>query len=247
MFLYHISLPSVTPFTAAFTSIFSSDLKLKTLQSCRRLAKTRPHPRHNTRAAISSPRFGCSPWIVLLCFIASTETSHWIAALYSVTDSTQHYPAFRETASLNISPLRWEEKPGRGWRREECFLFIFAEPESAWFSPPDSISAMEASRPTPRSGTSQDNSGCRRLPQADYLGWSRLEIGVILLVPVSGRWLRFIPLFWEFTLSSDCSGARLRQDFVRGERPVHSLEMWHHPRKQQDLKTAASICQEDFF
>lgn len=189
------------------------------------MSKTRPHPRHNARAAISSPRFGCSTWIVLLCFTASTETSHWIATLYSVTDGTQYYPAFCKTASLNISPVHREEKPGQGWKREHCFLFIFAEPESVLFSPQTSTSAVVAlvqnrSRVHRRSTVAVTR--CRGLMQADYLGWSRLETGAILLVYASERRLWFIPLSWKFTLSINYSGARLCQDFVRGK----MLTLW---------------------
>lgn len=213
------------------------------------MSKTRPHPQHNARAAISSPRFGCSTWIVLLCFMAWTETSHWIATLYLVTDSTQYYPAFCKTASLNISPVHWEEKPGQDWKREHCFLFIFAEPESVLFSPQTSTSAVVAlvqncSRVHRRSTVAVIR--CHGLMQADYLGWSRLETGAILLVYASERWLWFIPLSWKFTLSINYSGARLCQDFVWGKMLIHSLKMWHHPRNQQDPKPAASICQADF-
>lgn len=73
--------------------------------------------------------------------MASTETSPWIAALYSVSDSTQYYPAFSKTASVSVSPVHWEEKPGRGWRREKYFLFNFAGPESVLFRPQTCTSA----------------------------------------------------------------------------------------------------------
>ena len=151
--------------------------------------------------------------------MASTETSHWIAALYSVTDSTQYYPAFCKTASLNISPVHSEEKPGQGWKREWCFLFIFAEPESVLFSSQISTSAAVAlvqnhNRVHRRSAVAVTR--CHGLMQADDLGWSRLETGVILLVYASERWLWFISLSWKFTLSIDYSGARLCQDFIGG-------------------------------
>lgn len=181
--------------------------------------------------------------------MASTETSHWIAALYLVTDSTQYYPASCKTASLNVSPAHWEEKPGQGWTREQCCLFIFAELESVLFSPQTSTSAVVALVQNCNGVHRRSTvavTRCRGLTQADYLGWSRLETGVILSVCASERRLWFIPLSWKFTLSTDYSGARLCQDFVRGTRLIHSLETWHHPRNQQDPKPAASTCQAEF-
>lgn len=205
-----------------YPQIFSSsDLKLKMLQ---KLSKTRPLPWHNTLAAISSPRFGCSTWIVLLCFTAPTETSRWIAALYSVTDRTQCNPAFCKMASLNISPGR---KAWRGWKREQSFLFMFADLESELSSPQTSTAALvhnhnQVHRRSPVA--------VPRLMQAGCVGWSRLETGVIPLVYGAERQLCFIPR--KFTLSVGYSGERLCQDFVQGKKLVHSLETWHHPRNQ---------------
>lgn len=61
---------------------------------------------------------------------------------------------------------------------------------------------------------------------------------------MSLRCLRMVvlhPSGLEFTLSWDFSGAQPSEDFSGSKRFVHPLEMWHHPRNQQELKPEAGI------